>query len=144
MVKNIIALFLGAFISLGFLNGYQWHCGELALLSNFNECVLSICTLIYIVNSMIVVGIFKSLTNYSKKTIIMVSLIFIFFGMIIFLLNNGFIIEHILNIFLAHIGMFIGLVLSFVYFKKFKNIKNGLLLLVIMWMLVNIVYPMIS
>ena len=144
MVKNVIALTLSLLISLGFFNGYQWYCGELIFISDLYTSIFSICTLIYILNSMIIVGIFINLTKYSYKKMLIIIFSFIFLKIGMILINSGLSINYVFDIFLAYFGKFLGVFLGIIYFKQVKSVKKALLFLILLWLLINIIYPLIK
>ena len=144
MVKNIIAWILVIIFGTGFFNSDKWYCNSLVLYDGLYHKLFTICTVTYILNYIIMVGIFKNLTKYSFHTIIIILVILIILKAGFVIMPYGLNLYDAFNVTTGYLGKFLGIFLGILYFQKIKNIKLGLLYLILIWIAIHIVQPFIN
>ena len=142
MIKHTLLWILIVALVMGIFNTYSWYCSELMHMSNLQENILNICFLNKIIFTMLSIGLIFLLTPKKIKINILILIVLILTKILILSFNFGF--ESSIDILKGHIGHLFGLILGFFFFKKIKVRKNGLIILLVICLILNTVYPMIN
>ncbi len=143
VLKNLFYLLL-ILVGIDVLNGYHWYCAELIAINNSLNCFLSICTIIFSLNTTVAfIGLIRY-SNYTRKHILsLMSILLILEICYIFIIQDSNEELHFYTIVIAYFGKFLSLLLIFYYYKKIKENKYIFYIIIFLWIIFNFVYPMI-
>ncbi len=147
MVKTIL-IWIGVLLCIvGIYNPYQWYCSEMLGMGNLESIIFSFCFLSNWLYLMIAFGLLLWI-NIHQSNVIMILVSLLLFKIYFIFFNGGSNLSDdtallaILQITKAHLGGFIGIFVSIIYFYKIKNIQKGLLVLIFLWLALHVVYPL--
>jgi len=152
-MKKMIGL-IGLIIYLfSIITPYNYYCRDFIGYGDIIQIIFSICFINNILHAMFILGALFMLSNEKEniKTVILFILFIIFLGIFLQYINSGTFQDKLfiqftvlLQMFKSYIGSFLGIFLGIIYFKQVKSVKKGLLFLILLWLLINIIYPLIK